>query len=276
VIRCLACDSTIDAARDLLARRFVLGDAQRHAVTPEEFLFVITDATVITDEPLPVIDYSRSSFQHLYGCPSCLTIVQADRPARADDVVPGKLRIAVPGSVAVRALRRLTSAVAGGRVREEMRALAVDPVRRYVLRLPQVFRAVRPAFGEDAVLVADVSPVRTRDELASPHGLCWDDGPPVPEGAERLKRVVKRTVSGFEEASVALPLSWGKVAIVQAPATDPAIMTVFSRETRMPILGEEGAALRVSVPRVKPPRAARPDYSPTNGFVVTLDLVRPA
>jgi hypothetical protein len=275
VIRCLSCESTIDAARDLLARRFLLGEEQRGVLSPQDLLLATTQEAVLATE-VPEIDYSRSVFQYLYGCPSCLSLVQADRPARADDVVPGRLRLAVPGSVAVRAIRRLSSAVAGGRARDELRALQADPLRRYVLRLPQVFRAVRPAFGEDAVLVADVTPTLSREEHAGPLGVYWDEGPSVSRDRPRLRRLVKRTVCSFERWAEELPLNWGKVEMFNEPLLDAGIVASFSRETRLPVIGEDPAALRVAAPRVKPPAGIVRELTPAGGYAVTLDLVRPA
>jgi hypothetical protein len=181
----------------------------------------------------------------------------------------------VPGAVAVRAARRLASAAASGRAREELRSLQVDPLRRYVLRLPHVFRAARPAFAEDAALVADVTPAASMDEHACPQGLYWDDGPPIPPGTERLRRIVRRTVAGFERGAVERPLNWGAVEFFTVPVLSVWRVVSISRATRLPVIGEAGAALRVAGPRVKPPSG----YGwmlPANGFVVPLDLVRPA
>ena len=275
-IRCAACQVELDFVRDLLARRFKLHESQR-ALTPGEVLRVTHDPMPPDAGGLPVIDYSRAVHQYLLACPSCLSITRTDRPSRSDDVVPGRVSLAVPAAFVVSAVRRMERAAEAGRVGREARAISTDPVRRYALRVPAVFRAARPAFGENAALVADVTWSFWRPEHAGPQGLVWDDGPAASGGRAALRRLVAGLRPSADEVTRTLPFQYGEVTTMELAGL---VIARIGRGTRLPVLGEEGAALRVGPPRVRFDEArAERTYTrllPPNGFVVPLDLVIPA
>lgn len=264
--------------RDLLARRFLLHESQR-ALSHDDVLHATADPlpSSLSDDLLPAIDHSRALHQYLLSCSACMAITRTDRPSRSDDVVPGRVSLAVPGWVVVRAARRLEHAARSGRATREMRTLAADPLRRYALRVPLVFRAVRPAFAENAVLVADATWAFWRAENAGPQGLVWDDGPPAGDGRARIRRLVGRALPALQSATRALPYQYGEVDVM-SPRSRHGFVIRLGRETRLPIRGEAGAALHVGPPRVKfdePAGRLFETEQPPDGFVVPLDLVRP-
>lgn len=232
------------------------------------------------EEP-PTIDSSRAVYQLLLGCPSCLAITRTDRPVAADDVVPGRISLAIPAAIVVRATRRLESAAVAGRAGRELRSLCADPVRRYAARVPAAFRAARPGFGDALMLTADVITVPGVLDArhAGPHGVVWDDGPRIAEGRQRLRRLVLRAEPALARDLSALPYQRGKVSAWHRRHQDGRCLR-FGRGTRLPILGSEGAAFHVGPPRVQfddhREQMRWESYLPGDGFVVTLDLAVPA
>ena len=282
-ITCEACHAGLSLDRDLLARRFLLPPGQRRLRVPD-VLRAATDEISLFDDSgveLPALDYSRSVHQHLLACAGCLAITLADRPARADDVVPGRLSLAVPSGFVVRAVRRLESAAAAGRLDRELRTLAADPVRRYVARVPAAFRAARSGFADALMLTADVIAVPGALDArhAGPQGLVWDDGPRIAEGRQRLRRFVLRAAPALARDLSALPYQRGRVSVWHRRHQDGHSLR-FGRGTRLPILGWDGAAFHTGPPRVQfdehREQMRFESFLPPEGFVLPMDLAVPA
>lgn len=280
-IACASCRAPLSLDRDLLARRFLLGEAQRRLAILDVVRAQLHARGQPMEDPdrLPVLDHSRAVYQHLLGCSGCLAITRTDRPVASDDVVPGKISLAVPGAVVVRAARRLESAAATGRIDRELRTLCADPLRRYTVRIPPVFRTARAGFGDALMLVADVASDVMLLQLIGPQGIVWDEGARRPgNDPPRLGRLVKRAIAAMTRECLALPFERGEVSVHGTRDTNS--VARFARGTKLRILRDDGAAFRVAAPRVRFEDPHHQRYydvtQPFDEFVLPMDLAVPA